>query len=43
VILQTRLEEMQARGVNILGSPDEFDEAEVLLEGRIAGLQVMQP
>lgn len=43
VILQTSLKEMQARGVNILGSPDEFDEAEVLLEGRIAGLQVTQP
>jgi hypothetical protein len=43
VILQTTLEEMQARGVNILWSPDEFDEAEVLLEGRIEGLQVTQP
>jgi hypothetical protein len=38
VILQTTLEEMQARGVIILSSPDEFDEAEILLEGRIEGL-----
>jgi hypothetical protein len=43
VILQTTLEEMQAQGVNILWSPDEFDEYEVLLEGRIEGLQVTQP
>lgn len=43
VILQTTIEEMQARGVNILSSPDQFDEAELLLEGRIGGLQVTQP
>jgi hypothetical protein len=43
VILQTTIEQMQARGVNILTSPDAFDESEVLLEGRIGGLQVTQP
>jgi hypothetical protein len=43
VILRTTLEEMQARGVNILESPDAYDEAEILLEGRIEGLQVTQP
>jgi hypothetical protein len=43
VILQTTIEEMQARGVNILSSPDNYDEAEILLEGRIGGLQVTRP
>lgn len=43
VILQTIIEEMLARGVNILESPDAYDEAEILLEGRIEGLQVTQP
>ena len=43
VILETTIEQMQARGVNILTSPDAFDEAEVLLEGRIPGLQVTTP
>ncbi len=40
VILRTTIEEMQARGVNILESPDYYDESELLLEGRIEGLQV---
>jgi hypothetical protein len=40
--LQTTIEEMQARGVNMLKSPDYFDEDEVLLGGRIGGLQVMR-
>ena len=43
VILQTSDEEMLARGMNILESPDAFDEAEILLEGKIGGLQVTQP
>ena len=43
VILQTTIEEMQARGVNIFESPDCFEESEILLEGRIGGLQVTQP
>ncbi len=43
VILQTTIEEMQARGVNMLWSPDYFDESELLFEGRIGGLQVTQP
>jgi len=43
VILQTTIEEMQARGVNILESPDVYEESEILLEGRIEGLQVTQP
>jgi len=43
VILQTTIEEMQASGVNIFESPDYFDESELLLEGRIGGLQVTQP
>jgi hypothetical protein len=43
VILQTAIEEMQARGANILESPDAYDESEILLEGRIEGLQVTQP
>lgn len=42
VVLQTTIEEMQARGVNMLESPDYFDEDEVLLEGRIGGVQVMR-
>jgi hypothetical protein len=40
VVLQTTIEEMQARGVNILWSPDNFDEDDVLLEGTIPYLQV---
>lgn len=43
VILQTTIEEMQARGVNILESPDYYDESEILLEGTIDGLKVTQP
>ena len=43
VVLQTTVEEMEARGVNILESPDYFDESEVLLEGVIDGLQVTRP
>jgi hypothetical protein len=43
VILQTTHDEMLARGVNILDSPDSFEESEVLLEGTIDGLQVTQP
>ena len=43
VILQTTMEEMQGRGVNIFDSPDYFDEGELLLEGTIDGLQVTQP
>lgn len=43
MILRSTIEEMQARGVNILWSPDEFDESEILLEGSIGGLQVMRP
>ena len=43
VILETTIEEMQATGVNIFTSPDAYEEAEVLLEGRIGGLQVRQP
>jgi hypothetical protein len=34
---------MQARGVNILESPDAYDESEVFLEGRIVGLRVRKP
>jgi hypothetical protein len=29
--------------MNIFESPDYFDESELLLEGRIGGLQVTQP
>jgi hypothetical protein len=43
VILQTTIEDMQAAGVNIFDSPDAYDESEILLEGRIEGLQVTQP
>jgi hypothetical protein len=43
VVLQTTIEEMQARGVNILWSPNLFDEEEILLEGRIEGVQVTRP
>lgn len=43
VILQTTIEKMQASGVNIFESPDYLDESELLLEGRIGGLQVRQP
>jgi hypothetical protein len=43
VILQSTIGEMQASGVNILWSPDQFDESELLLEGWIGGLQVAQP
>jgi hypothetical protein len=43
VILQTTIEEMQASGMNIFESPDYFDESELLLEGRVRGLQVTQP
>jgi len=43
VILQAIIEEMQARGVNFLESPDVYDEAEILIEGRIGGLQVTEP
>jgi hypothetical protein len=43
VILQTTIEETQARGVNILESPDAYEEAEILLEGVIDGLEVTQP
>jgi hypothetical protein len=43
VILQTTIEEMQARGVNIFDSPDYFDESEILLGGTVDGLQVTQP
>lgn len=43
VILQTTIEEMQARGVNILWSPDSYGESELLFEGTIDGLQVTQP
>jgi hypothetical protein len=42
VILRTTLEEMQARGVNVLDSPDTFGENEILLEGIIRGLEVMR-
>jgi hypothetical protein len=34
---------MQARGVNILESPDSYDESELLLEGTIEGLDVTLP
>jgi len=40
VVLNTTLEEMQARGVNILTSPDAYNESEVLLEGTITDLGV---
>jgi hypothetical protein len=43
VVLRSSIEEMQARGVNILSSPDQFDESEILLEGRIGGLRVTKP
>jgi hypothetical protein len=43
VVLQTTVEEMQARGVNIFESPDYYDESELLLEGRIGGLGLMEP
>jgi hypothetical protein len=43
VILQTTIEEMQARSVNIFDSPDYFYESELLPEGTIDGLQVTQP
>lgn len=36
VVLQTTIEEMQARGVNIFDSPDYYDEGEILLEGLMA-------
>jgi hypothetical protein len=42
-ILQTTMEEMQARGVKIFDSPDYFDESEPLLEGTTDGLQVTRP
>jgi hypothetical protein len=43
VILRTTIEAMQVRGVNMLESPDAYDEAEILFEGRIGGLEVTPP
>jgi RHS repeat-associated protein len=43
VVLETTLAEIKARGVNVRMSPDQFDEGEILLEGRISGLRVMRP
>ena len=43
VTLRTTIEAMQARGVNMLELRDAYDEAEILFEGRIGGLQVTQP
>ena len=43
VILESNIEEMQARGVNILQSPDYFDESELLIEGTVDNLRVTQP
>jgi len=36
VILQTTIDEVLTRGVNIFDSPDSFEESEVLLEGTLA-------
>jgi hypothetical protein len=43
VILHTTIEEMQRRGVNIVGSPDRYSESELLLEGIIDNLNVARP
>lgn len=43
VVLETTMEEMQARGVNIFDSPDSYYESEILLEGTIDGLGVTLP
>jgi hypothetical protein len=40
VILETTIEELQARGIRILTSPDKFDEAEILVEGVFGGIPV---
>ncbi|HAP74494.1 MAG TPA: hypothetical protein DCR14_00235 [Acidimicrobiaceae bacterium] len=38
VVLETSVEQLQRRGVQILTSPDNFDEAEVLVRGTVCGL-----
>lgn len=43
VILRTTLEEMQARGVNVLTSPDAYGESEWLVEGIVDRLGVSGP
>lgn len=43
VILETTIEELQARGVNVLASPDLFGESEVLVEGSVDNLRVSLP
>jgi hypothetical protein len=43
VILQSTVEELRARGVNILASPDRFGESEILVQGRVEGLTVLRP
>jgi hypothetical protein len=42
VILHTTVEDLQARGVNILASPDRFRESEILVQGRVEGLTVLR-
>lgn len=38
IVLHTTTEELQAQGINMLRSPDTFNEAEVLVEGAVNGL-----
>ncbi|MCW3037468.1 MAG: hypothetical protein JWM17_2780, partial [Actinobacteria bacterium] len=42
VILHTTVEDLQARGVNVLSSPDRFHESEILVQGRVEGLTVLR-
>jgi hypothetical protein len=42
VILHTTVEDLRARGVNILASPDTYGEREILIQGRVEGLTVLR-
>jgi hypothetical protein len=42
VILHTTVEELRARGINVLASPDRFNESEILVQGRVEGLTVLR-
>lgn len=43
VVLETSIEDLQARGIPVLQSPDNFDEGEVLVEGIVDELSVSGP
>jgi hypothetical protein len=43
VILQSTLEDLEARGFAPIPSLDLFGESEILFEGRITGLDVVSP